>query len=281
LKKLLTSAPILRIADPNVDFIVCTDAWQEGLGGVLSHNRFVICYESRKLKEHEKNYATHDLELAAIIHALRKWRHYLMGRRFELRTYHNSLKYLFDQPILNARKSRWLGFLCEYDFDIKHIKGKENKVVDALSRKVHHLHTSTISMYKIDIKDRILEAANADLQYRDLVAKLQQSERPQKEENYTLEAEGILMYKSRVYIPNVQGLKLVILREMHNVTYVGHLGYQKTVEAIKSHYFWPGMKREITEYIARCMECQNLRLSIGTQQGCCSLCPFLNGSGKW
>jgi hypothetical protein len=96
LKQLLTSAPILRIADPNVDFVVCTDAGKEGLG-VLSQNGFVICYESRKLKEHEKNYATHDLELAEIVHTLRKWRHYLMGRRFELRTYHNGLKYLFDQ----------------------------------------------------------------------------------------------------------------------------------------------------------------------------------------
>jgi hypothetical protein len=64
LKKILTSAPILRIADPNEDFVVCTDACKEGLGGFLDQNGFVICYESRKLKEHEKNYATHDLELA-------------------------------------------------------------------------------------------------------------------------------------------------------------------------------------------------------------------------
>jgi hypothetical protein len=103
LKQLLTSSPILRIADPNKDFIVCTDACNEGLGGVLSQNGFVICYESRKLKDHERNYATHDLELAAIVHALRKWRHYLMGKRFQLRTDHNGLKYLFDQPNLNAR----------------------------------------------------------------------------------------------------------------------------------------------------------------------------------
>ena len=92
-----------------------------------------------------------------------------MGMRFELRIDHNGLKYLFDQPTLNARKSRWLEFLCEYDFDIKHIKGKENKVVDALNRKVHELHAI---MYRTDIKDRILEAANEDLQYRDLLAKL-------------------------------------------------------------------------------------------------------------
>ena len=74
------------------------------MGGVLSQEGFVVCYESRKLKEHEKNYPTHDLELAAIVHALRKWRHYLMGKRFELRTDHNGLKYLFDQSTLNARK---------------------------------------------------------------------------------------------------------------------------------------------------------------------------------
>jgi hypothetical protein len=95
-----------------------------------------------------------------------------MGKRFELRTDHNGLKYLFDQPTLNSRQIRWLEFLCEYDFDIKHIKGKENKVVDALSRKVHELHAIAISMYRTEIKDKILEAANVDLQYRGLVAKL-------------------------------------------------------------------------------------------------------------
>ena len=127
MKQLLTNAPILRNTNPNMDFVVCTDACKEGLGGVISQEGFVVCYESQKLKEHERNYATHDLELAAIVHALRKWRHYLMGKKFELRTDHNGLKYLFDQPTLNARKIRWLEFLCEYDFDIKHIKGKETR----------------------------------------------------------------------------------------------------------------------------------------------------------
>jgi hypothetical protein len=134
----------------------------------------VICFESRKLKEHERLYATCDLELASIVHALKKWRHYLMGKRFGLRTYHNGLKYLFDQPTLNSRKSRWLGFLCEYDFDIKHIKGKENKVVDSLSRRLHELHTTVISMYQTDLKDIILEAAKAYTQYMEMVTKLQQ-----------------------------------------------------------------------------------------------------------
>ena len=76
------------------------------------------------MNDHEKNYATHNLELASIVHALNMWRDYLMGIKFKLRIYHCVLKYLFDQPTLNARKARWLEFLCEFDFEMKHIKGK-------------------------------------------------------------------------------------------------------------------------------------------------------------
>jgi hypothetical protein len=259
LKQLLTSAAIPRIADPNEYFVVCIDACKEGLEGVLIHNGSVICYESRKLKEHEKNYATHDLELVAIVHALKKWRHYLIERSFELRTEHNDLKYLFDQPNVNARKSRWLEFLCEYNFDINHIKGKDNKVVDALNRGVHELHATTISMYQTDIKGRISEAANVDLQYMELVANIQQGKMLHRVEDYKFEADGIILYKNRVHVPNVQELKIMILKEMHNVPYVGHPGYQKTMAAVKSHNFWLGMKKEITEYIAKCMECHKVK----------------------
>jgi hypothetical protein len=97
------------------------------------------------------------------------------------------------------------------------------------------------------------------LQYRGLVAKLQQRERPQTKESYTLGTDGLLLYKNRVYVPNVRELKLAILKEMHNVAYDGHPGYQKTVATVKSHYFWPGLKKEIVEYIAICMECQKVK----------------------
>ena len=103
LKELLMRASIFKIADPEKHCIVWIDACKEGIGGIPTQKGHVICYESRKLKEHEKNYATHDLELATINHALKMWRHYLMGRKFELRTDHHGLKYLFDQPNLNAR----------------------------------------------------------------------------------------------------------------------------------------------------------------------------------
>jgi hypothetical protein len=87
-------------------WITFIEACKEGLVGFLGQNGFMICFESIQLKEHERIYATHDLELAAIMHALKKWRHYLMGKRFELRIDHNGMKYLFDQPTLNARQRR-------------------------------------------------------------------------------------------------------------------------------------------------------------------------------
>jgi hypothetical protein len=83
--------------------MVCTDACKEGPGGFLTWNKHFIGYESRKLKENETNYATHGLGIVTIVHALNMWRHYLTGKKFELRTYHNGLKKQIGQPNLNAR----------------------------------------------------------------------------------------------------------------------------------------------------------------------------------
>jgi hypothetical protein len=165
LKELLTCAHVLQIVDKNESCVVCTDACKEGLGGVLMQNGHAIGYESRKIKEHERNYATHDLELASIIHALRMWRNYLMGKRFELRIGHIGLKYLFEQPTLNARKTRWLEFISEYDLNIKNIKGKENKVVDELSRRLHPMHVIVVSMHQLDLKRISLNDLFTDQHY--------------------------------------------------------------------------------------------------------------------
>jgi hypothetical protein len=85
----------MKIEDPNEDWVVCSDAWKQGLGGVLTQRDHVVCYDSKKLKENERNYATHDLELARILHALKKWRHYLLGRKFEITIDHCGIKHFF------------------------------------------------------------------------------------------------------------------------------------------------------------------------------------------
>jgi hypothetical protein len=108
LKHLLTNAHVLKITNPKKDSMVCTDACKEGLRGVIMQEGHVICYESRNLNEHEHRYVTHDLELATIVHALKMRRNYLLGRRFVLMIDHCDLKYMFDQPKLNARQVRWL-----------------------------------------------------------------------------------------------------------------------------------------------------------------------------
>jgi hypothetical protein len=96
----------------------------------------------------------HDLELASIVHALKMWRHYLLGRRFVLMTDHCVLRHLFDQPKLNSRKARWMDLLSEFDFEIKHIKGKENRVANALSKSIKMIHLETVSTYETDVKER-------------------------------------------------------------------------------------------------------------------------------
>ena len=105
------------------------------LGCVLMQHGNVIAYASRQLKPHEQKYPTHDLELAAIVFALKIWRHYLYGEKCEIYTDHKSLKYIFTQKELNMRQRRWLELIKDYDCTINYHPGKANVVADALSRK--------------------------------------------------------------------------------------------------------------------------------------------------
>jgi hypothetical protein len=113
----------------------------------------VIAYASRKLKQHEEIYATHDLELAVVMLALKLLRQYLVERNFELKTDHESLKHLFTQRDLNARKRRWSDFMSEYNFGIPYIKGKENVVMDALSRRPR---VFSLVPLKVNLKECVL-----------------------------------------------------------------------------------------------------------------------------
>nr|XP_027071965.1 uncharacterized protein LOC113696780 [Coffea arabica] len=135
LKRRLTTAPVLALPERIDGYVVYSDTSREWLGCVLMQKGKVVAYASRKLKPHEMNYPTHDPELAAIIFALKKWRHYLYGETFEVFTDHKSLKYLFSQKELNLRQRRWVEFLEDYDCSINYHPGKENMVADALSRR--------------------------------------------------------------------------------------------------------------------------------------------------
>jgi hypothetical protein len=114
-------------------FSIYCDASGQGLGCVLMQDGHVVAYASWQLRKHEVNYLTHDLELATVAHALKIWRHYLMGKRYELYMDHKNLKYIFMQSDMNLRQRRWLELIKDYDLGINYHPGKANVVADTLS----------------------------------------------------------------------------------------------------------------------------------------------------
>jgi hypothetical protein len=139
----LTTAPVLAQPDIEKPFDVYCDASGSGLGCVLMQEGRVIAYASRQLRRHEEHYPTHDLELVAVVHALKIWRHYLLGNICHLYTDHKSLKYIFTQSELNMRQRRWLELIKDYNLEIHYHLGKANAVADALSRKASY-HCITV-----------------------------------------------------------------------------------------------------------------------------------------
>ncbi|GJU20595.1 putative reverse transcriptase domain-containing protein [Tanacetum coccineum] len=159
--KIDLSAPILALLEGSEDFIAYCDASKKGLGAVLMQREKVISYASRQLKIHEKNYTTHDLELGAVVFALKIWRHYLYGTKCTVFTDHKSLQHILDQKELNMRQRRWLELLSDYDCDIRYHPGKANVVADALSRKEREppLRVRALVMtISLDLPKQILNA---------------------------------------------------------------------------------------------------------------------------
>ena len=142
-------------------FVIYSDASRNGLGCVLMQGGKVVVYASRQLKPHEVNYPTHDLELAAVVFALKIWRHYLYGQRCEIYTDHKSLKYLFTQKELNIRQRRLLELIKDYDLNINYHPGKVNVVADALSRKSYGEVASMLT----EQKDLIIDFEKLDLEF--------------------------------------------------------------------------------------------------------------------
>jgi ribonuclease HI len=152
LRQHLTTAPELAQPDSSKPFDVYCDASSTGLGCVLMQDNRDIAYASRALKQHERNYPTHDLELAAVVHALKMWRQYLMGTHCNIFTDHKSLKYIFTQADLNMRQRRWLELIKDYDLEVHYHPGKANVVADALSRKLQCIITPCDELSKMEIE---------------------------------------------------------------------------------------------------------------------------------
>ena len=194
LKQKLCNAPILTLPDGNDDLVVYCDASNQGLGCVLMQRGKVISYASRKLKVHEKNYTTHDLELGAVVFALKIWRHYLYGTKCVVFTDHKSLQHIFNQKELNMRQRRWAELLSDYDCEIRYHPGKANVVADALSRKSYN---TSIQLHAIqtqsDLQHRILQAQHVSVSEGNLYNEMSCG----AEQLLETKANGILYFTNR------------------------------------------------------------------------------------
>ncbi|KAA0032714.1 DNA/RNA polymerases superfamily protein [Cucumis melo var. makuwa] len=283
LKKRLVTAPILALPATGKNYVIYCDTSRLGLGCVLMEDGNVIAYASRQLKEHECNYPTHDLELAAVVLALKIWRHYLFGEKCHIFTDHKSLKYIFDQKELNLRQRRWLELIKDYDCTIEYHPGKANVVADAFSRK-SRLPKSALCGIRVALLNELRGSKAvvttedsgsllAQFQVRsslvtEIVKRQSEDSNLQKkfekfkkglEVEFELRTDGAIVKQGRLCVPNISELKNAILEEAHSSAYAMHPGSTKMYRTLKKTYWWSGMKQEIAEYVDRCLICQQVK----------------------
>ncbi|KAL0448766.1 UNVERIFIED_CONTAM: Transposon Ty3-I Gag-Pol polyprotein, partial [Sesamum latifolium] len=302
LKRRLTSEPILALPSGDGGYVVYTDASRQGLGCILMQHGKVIAYASRQLRPHEINYPTHDLELAAIVHALKIWRHYLYGETFHIFTDHKSLNYIPTQKELNLRQRRWIELLKDYDCTIDYHPGKASIVADALSRKtvdqlagmicynveyltalramdVHFsvdgdLLLATIQV-KPSLKDKIKDAQDKDPYLKKMKTKVQEG----KNDQFVIQNDGMLMNEKRICVPNVEELRTEVMHEAHYAPYAMHPGSTKMYRDLRPYYWWPTMKKDVAEFVAKCLTCQQVKAEHQAPAG--KLHPLSIPEWKW
>ena len=269
LKVFLTKAPVLTQPTCGKEYVIFSDASLNRLGCVLMQEGKVIAYASRQLKPHEKNYPTHDLELVAIVFALKIWRHYLYGEKCFIYTDHKSLKYFPSQRELNLRQRRWMELIKDYDCLIDYHPGKANVVADAFSRKTVQTLRALNAHFSLsddgtvvaeliarpNLLNQVLEAQKNDEKISAIIKQIGNG----KETEFTVNENGVLDYKDRVCVPDDNDLRRAILEEAHSGSFAIHAGSTKMYQDLKMSFRWSGMKRDVSEFITKCLVCQRVK----------------------
>jgi hypothetical protein len=239
----------------------------------------VVCYASQQLRKHEENYLTHDLELATVLHALKIWRHYLIGHHCDIYSDHKSLKYIFTKNDLNLRQRQWLELIKDYDLRLKYHPGKANVVAEALNckkycnasfarrmrpklrREIEYLNLGMVNEATVTTEVKpTLEAEIREGQLEDAKLKeIRQLMRDNKTSDFLEDSQGTLWLGKRICVPNLKYIKELILREAHDSAYSIHPGSTKMYKDLKPRYWWYSMKRDATEYVTLCDTCQRVK----------------------
>jgi hypothetical protein len=278
LKEVMCKAPVLTTPDFTKTFIVECDALGNGIGVVLMQEGRPLAFESRPLKGKDLHKPIYEKEMMAILHALKKWHPYLIGRHFKVKTDHDSLKYFLEQRLSSEEQQKWVTKILGYDFEIVYKKGKQNVVADALSRKDEDVEAF---LYAISIiqPDWIIEARDEwknDEKVWTLIQRLQQDS--SASDTFTWKNDS-LWYKYRLYLCKNSQLKQKVLLELHTSPVGGHSGFLKTYHRVKKDFFWDGLKTDVQRFVVECLVCQQNKVETIKTPGL--LQPLSIPSQRW
>jgi hypothetical protein len=278
LKEVMCTAPVLTTPDFTKTFIVECDASGNGIGAVLMQEGRPLAFESRPLKGRDLHKPIYEKEMMAILHALKKWRPYLIGRHFKVKTDHDSLKYFLEQRLSSEEQQKWVTKILGYDFEIVYKKGKQNVVADALSRKDEDVEAFLCAISIIQ-PDWIIEARDEwknDEKVWTLIERLQQDSGAS--DTFTWKNDS-LWYKDRLYLCKNSQLKQKVLLELHTSPVGGHSGFLKTYHRVKKDFFWDGLKTDVQRFVAECLVCQQNKVETIKTPGL--LQPLSIPSQRW
>ncbi|PRQ60730.1 putative nucleotidyltransferase, Ribonuclease H [Rosa chinensis] len=253
LKHALMTAPVLALPDFSIPFIVETDASGLGIGAVLSQRKHPIAFLSKPLSPRNQVLSVYDKEMLAVMHAIDKWRPYLLGNPFTIITDHQTLKHLLDQRISTPSQHKWLAKLMGYQYTIEYRLGKLNTVPDLLSRRHEMCSIQTISAPVFDGLAHITNACLRDTEAQTIISQLQQG-LPSKK-GFTLHNTHLL-YKGKFFVPLSSTWRTKLLYEFHSSLQAGHSGFLRTYHRLSRNFAWPGMRKEIKLFISECDQCQ-------------------------